>query len=112
VINLAAACGAGTARPVARHSPEDIMAPRPPPPPEPPQPPGQKFRTAIEKAKLEGLDPDALTLRLTLGDVSRLKRDRAIAADDISFTDGEMRYLGIKVVAGDIETSALVILQA
>ncbi len=77
-----------------------------------PLPPGQKFKTAIEQALQDGVDADALLLRLTLGDVSRLKRDREIAASDISFAGGEMRYLGVRVVEGDIETSALVILQA
>jgi hypothetical protein len=87
------------------------MPPRPPLNPVPPQPPGVKFRTAIEQAKLDGRDPSSMMLRLTLGDVSRLKRDRSIAAEDISFTGDEMRYLGVKVATGDIETSALVFLQ-
>jgi len=87
------------------------MPPRPPPP-EPPPAPGKKFRAAIEQARLDGIDPSALVLRLTLGDVSRLKRDRGIAADEISFAGDEMRYLGVKVVGGDIETSALVIVQS
>ena len=87
------------------------MPPRPPPPPAPPQPPGQKFRTAIEQAKSDGTDPSAMMLRLTLGDFSRLKRDPAIAAKDISFAGDEMRYLGVKVATGDVETSALVFLQ-
>jgi hypothetical protein len=78
---------------------------------QPPPAPGKKFRAAIEQARLEGIDPSALLLRLTLSDVSRLKRDREIAAEEISFADGEMRYLGVKVVGGDVETSALVILQ-
>jgi hypothetical protein len=86
------------------------MPPRPPPH-TPPLPPGQKFKAAIEKAKLDGLDPSAMMLRLTLGDVSRLKRDRGIPADEISFAGDEMRYLGVKVVQGDVETSSLVILQ-
>ena len=86
------------------------MAPRPPQAPPPPAP-GRKFKAAIEQARLEGIDPSALLLRLTLGDVSRLKRDREIAADEISFAGDEMRYLGVKVVGGDVETSALVILQ-
>jgi hypothetical protein len=90
---------------------EEIMPPRPPPPHTPPLPPGQKFRAAIEQAKSDGLDPSAMMLRLTLGDVSRLKRDRTIAAEDISFAGDEMRYLGVKVALGDVETSALVILQ-
>jgi len=87
------------------------MPPRPPPPNTPPLPPGLKFRAAIEQAKADGLEPSSLMLRLTLADVSRLKRDRAIPAAEISFSDGEMRYLGVKVVEGDVSTSALVILQ-
>jgi hypothetical protein len=87
------------------------MPPRPPPV-QPPQPPGKKFRTAIEQARLDGVDDSALLLRLTLGDVSRLKRDPTITAAEISFAGGEMRYLGVKVVGGDIDASALVILQA
>jgi hypothetical protein len=83
-----------------------------PPPITPPPAPGKTFRAAIEQARLDGIEPSALLLRLTLGDVSRLKRDRAIPADEISFADGEMRYLGVKVVSGDIAASALVILQA
>ncbi len=86
------------------------MPPRPPPT-QPPPAPGKKFKAAIEQARLEGIDPSALLLRLTLGDISRLKRDREIGADEISFAGDEMRYLGVKVVGGDVETSALVILQ-
>jgi hypothetical protein len=87
------------------------MAPRPPTVAAPPLPPGLKFRAAIERAKQDGLDPSAMMLRLTLGDVSRLKRDPSIAANDISFSGDEMRYLGVKVAPGGVETSALVFLQ-
>jgi hypothetical protein len=76
-----------------------------------PLPPGVKFKTAIEQALKDGIAPDALLLRLTLGDVSRLKRDREIPAADISFVDGEMRYLGVKVAEGDVDVSTLSILQ-
>jgi hypothetical protein len=87
------------------------MPPRPPPI-VPPLPPGQKFRAAIEQAKSDGQDPSTMMLRLTLGDVSRLKRDPSIAANDISFSGDEMRYLGVKVTPGGVETSALVFLQS
>ena len=87
------------------------MPQRPPMNTTPPLPPGQRFKAAIEKAKQDGVDTESLMLRLTLGDVSRLKRDRAIPAEEISFAGDVMRYLGVKVVGGDIETSALIILQ-
>ncbi len=88
------------------------MPARPPSPPnQPPPAPGKKFRAEIEQARLDGIDPSALLLRLTLSDMSRLRRDREIAADEISFAGDEMRYLGVKVAGGDVETSALIILQ-
>ena len=65
------------------------------------------FRAAIEKAKAEGYGVDDMLLRLTLGDASELKRDRSLAMEDISFTGGVMRFLGVKVAPGGITTSRL-----
>ena len=48
-----------------------------------------------------------MTLRLTLTDASQIKRDPSVPVDDISFIDGEMRFLGVKVVQGSVATSAL-----
>jgi hypothetical protein len=75
-------------------------------------PPGQGFRSAIEKAILEGLSPSVLLLRLTLRDASKLRRDRSVAIADVSFADGEMRYLGVKVAEGDVASSTLIIIQS
>ena len=74
--------------------------------------PAEQFKREIEKAQLEGVDPSVLLLKLTRGDGAKLKRDRNIAISDISFIDGQMRYLGVKVVEGDTADSALVMLQA
>ncbi|HWE47643.1 MAG TPA: hypothetical protein VG407_16605 [Caulobacteraceae bacterium] len=49
-----------------------------------------------------------MTLRLTHGDASLLKRDGNVALADISFIDGVMRYLGVKVEAGGVKASELV----
>ncbi len=49
-----------------------------------------------------------MTLRLTLGDASLLKRDPGIAVSDISFDGGTMRYLGVKVQEGGVAESELV----
>jgi hypothetical protein len=65
------------------------------------------FREAIGKAVGEGAEQEDMTLRLTLSDFSELKRDGTIAVEDISFKDGEMRYLGVKVTGGGVETSRL-----
>ncbi|HZZ35192.1 MAG TPA: hypothetical protein VFE03_05670 [Caulobacteraceae bacterium] len=48
-----------------------------------------------------------MTLRLTLGDVAALKRDRSLALEEISFANGEMRFRGVKVIAGGLAASEL-----
>ena len=65
------------------------------------------FRDAIGKALEEGSAQDDMILRLTLSDFSELKRDHSVAVEDISFKDGEMRYLGVKVTGGGVDASRL-----
>ncbi len=83
------------------------MAARPPPPPPKLLPPGQRFRSEIEKAMADGAMLSALMLKLTLSDAAKLRRDPSIETEAISFADGQMRYLGVRVVEGDITTSTL-----
>jgi hypothetical protein len=71
-------------------------------------PAGERFRKEIEAAELAGGDRARMTLRLTLGDVSQLKRDSALALTDISYADGVMRFLGVLVEAGGVSASELV----
>jgi hypothetical protein len=73
--------------------------------------PGLTFKAKIQKAKLDGIDPSTLLLRLTRSDVSRLKRDRSLATSDISFANGEMHYLDVMVSEGEVGDSELIILQ-
>ena len=80
---------------------------RPPPAPARRGPPATVFRKAIDAAVAEGADPEDMTLRLTLSDVSALKRDRDVPLADISFKDGVMRYLGVKVEQGGVTESVL-----
>jgi len=90
------------------------MAPRPKidvRPTEPPNP-GLMFKTKIGQAKLEGIDPSALLLRLTRGDTSRLKRDKSLALSDIRFADGKMYYLDVMTSEGEVAISELIILQS
>ena len=49
-----------------------------------------------------------MTLRLTYGDASLLKRDRALGVSDISFAGGSMRVLGVRVEEGGVPESELV----
>lgn len=83
--------------------PRDSHTPRP----KAVRPTAVVFREAIAKAEAEGVDKDALILRLTLRDGVDLKRDRTLALSDISFSDGEMRFLGVKVAQGGVTTSVL-----
>jgi hypothetical protein len=66
-----------------------------------------QFRAQIEAAEAEGIARDEMTLRLTLGDVHKLKRDPGIALSDISFAGGVMRFLGVKIEQGGVPASAL-----
>lgn len=78
--------------------------------PKPPPTPRQTnvgFQEAIEKAVLAGTKPEDMTLHLTHRDASNLRRDQAIPTEAISFADGEMRLMGVKVITGGIATSAL-----
>ena len=79
--------------------------------PSPPAPrrgsPAALLRTQIEKAEAEGVTREDMTLKLTLGDVSQLKRDASLAVSDISFTGGVMRFLGVKVEQGGVTSSLL-----
>ena len=65
------------------------------------------FRAAIDQAERDGIAKADMTLRLTLRDEAELKRDPAIAIDEISFAGGEMRFLGVKVAPGGVTASSL-----
>ncbi|MBL8772145.1 MAG: hypothetical protein JNK30_12250 [Phenylobacterium sp.] len=69
--------------------------------------PAPRFRAEIEEAEASGVSRDAMTLRLTLGDCTALKRDRELPVADISFAGGVMRYLGVKVEPGGVPESVL-----
>jgi hypothetical protein len=66
-----------------------------------------EFRHAIAAAEADGVAREAMVLRLTLRDDAELKRDPAVAMDEISFVGGEMRFLGVRVVAGGVPVSSL-----
>jgi hypothetical protein len=68
---------------------------------------GEEMRLLIETAEQEGVDRKKMVLRMTLRDASELKRDPKVAMEDISYTDGRMRYLGVPVAQGGVVTSIL-----
>lgn len=69
--------------------------------------PAVQFRGEIEKAEAAGLAREDMTLRLTHTDMSKLRRDASLAVADISFSGGEMRFLGVKVEVGGVPDSVL-----
>ncbi len=70
--------------------------------------PAKRFGREIAAARRAGTDPAELTLRLTLMDASKIKRDREIALEDISFSPEGMRFMGVRVVEGGVKSSDLV----
>ena len=71
------------------------------------EPVGNRFRREIEQAEARGADRRTMTLKLTLGDASTLRRDRSLALTDISFGEGGMRYLGVAINQGGVAESSL-----
>jgi hypothetical protein len=78
-----------------------------PPPPIQRGSPAGLLRGAIEAAEAAGVARAKMVLRLTLGDVIKLKRDASLAVADISFAGGVMRYLGVEVEQGGVAESVL-----
>jgi len=70
-------------------------------------PPSSRFRGPIETALAEGQMADSMLLRLTRRDASLLTRDPSIPLADISYVGGVMRFLGVRVEAGGVESSSL-----
>ena len=65
------------------------------------------YRAAIAKAEAEGIAKADMILRLTLKNDADLKRDRTVGVHEISFLGGEMRFLGVKVIAGGVDVASL-----
>jgi hypothetical protein len=73
----------------------------------PAQPPAILFRREIEAAIAGGASAKKMTLRLTLNDGRRLRRDDSVPLEQISYRDGEMHYLGVRVMEGGVTVSVL-----
>lgn len=67
----------------------------------------EEMRLLIDQATEDGAERKKMVLRMTLRDVSELKRDPKVASEDIAYKDGEMRYLGIPVAQGGVTNSTL-----
>lgn len=70
-------------------------------------PPAARFRTQIEAAAAEGTPREDMVLHLTLQDSSLLARDRSVPVADISFANGVMRFLGVRIEKGGVTESKL-----
>ena len=67
----------------------------------------EELRDAIAKAEAEGISRDTMILRLTFRDESLIKRSPEVGLDEVSFVEGQMRFMGVKVVVGNIPISGL-----
>jgi hypothetical protein len=67
----------------------------------------EEARLLIEAADADGVKRSAMTLRMTLRDVSELKRDPKVPMADISYGPDGMRYLGVAVDQGGVTQSTL-----
>ena len=67
----------------------------------------EEMRLLIDKAVEEGVDRKLMVLRMTLRDVSELKRDPKVPSEDIAYSEGRMRFLGIPVAQGGVTQSTL-----
>lgn len=61
------------------------------------RPRDEVFRRAIETAEADGLTRTQMVLHLTHRDVHGLKRDPGIPLADISFADGVMHFIGVRI---------------
>ena len=73
----------------------------------PPVSPAVLFRGEIEAAIAGGVPAKKMTLRLTLNDGRRLRRDQSVPLEQISYLGGEMHFLGVLVTEGGIDASVL-----
>ena len=55
----------------------------------------------------EGIPRQDMLLRLTFRDASLIKRSPSVGVDEVSFADGYMRFLGVKIVVGPVALSSL-----
>jgi hypothetical protein len=67
----------------------------------------EEARLAIEQADADGVAREVMTLRMTLRDVSELKRDPKVPMADISYGPDGMRYLGVAVDQGGGVTQSI-----
>jgi len=67
----------------------------------------EEARLLIEAADADGVKRAAMTLRMTLRDVSELKRDPKVPMADIAYGPDGMTYLGVAVDQGGVTQSTL-----
>ena len=77
------------------------------PRPKPPVSPAVVFGAQIDTALAGGVLAKTMTLRLTLNDGRRLRRDDKVPLDQISYLGGEMHFRGVRVVEGGVGVSVL-----
>ena len=65
------------------------------------------LRIAIDRAETSGIAKGDMLLHLTFRDEAMIKRSRLVGVDEVSFADGQMRFMGVKVVVASGGASSL-----
>lgn len=65
------------------------------------------LQAQIREAVAGGANAESLTLRMTWRDEAGLRRNSELPVEAISYANGEMRFWGVKVEKGGVETSVL-----
>ena len=65
------------------------------------------LREAVAKGEADGVSRETMALRLTFRDESLIKRSPDVGLDEVSFVDGQMRFVGVRVIVGNIPVSVL-----
>ena len=66
-----------------------------------------ELRKLVDDARAAGARLDGMVLQVTQRDEALLKRSSDVAVSELSFADGETRFLGVKVVRSDAVRSSL-----
>ena len=67
----------------------------------------EDLRVSIDRAEAEGIARADMVLRLNFRDASLIKRSPSVGVDEVSFEGGEMRFLGVRIVVGQVGLSSL-----
>ncbi len=66
----------------------------------------EDLRVSIDRAEAEGIARADMVLRLNFRDASLIKRSPSVSVDEVSFEGGDMRFVGVRIVVGQVASAA------